>query len=252
LDPTLARTGERSERNLVVLHHDVEPGGALGPGQIEMGPVVPEVVARFLSCDAKVQVLTYRLGRLVGINPAERTPNRATRRYLARRDQGCTHPLCAQRRWLHAHHIVHWADNGVTEPANLILLCPRHHRALHHGEFSIDGNPETGTLRFLDPFGTPIQPPDTQPPPDKPPPGPPGGQPPGGVSPGSPPSGSDPPSAPPPGGASPLATGPPGSAPPGTAPRGTDPPGDAPRCDQPSPFTPPLAERLPSDSFTWN
>jgi hypothetical protein len=235
LDPTLARTGERAERNLVVLHHDVAPDGTLGPGQIEMGPVVPEVVARFLSCDAKVQVLTYRQGRLVGINPAERTPNRATRRYLARRDQGCTHPLCTQRRWLHAHHIVHWTDNGPTEPANLLLLCPQHHRALHHGEFRIDGNPETGTLRFLDPFGTPIQPPDTNPPS-------------GPAPPGSPPSGSDPPSAPPPGGASPPATDPPGVAPP----PGTDLPRSAPPCDGPSPFTPPLAERLPSDSFTWN
>jgi len=138
-----------------------------------------------------VQVMSYRLGRLVGINPLERTPNRATRRYLARRDQGCTHPLCSQRRWLHAHHIVHWTDNGLTVPANLLLLCPYHHRALHQDEFSIEGDPEAGTVRFLDRFGTHIQPP------------------------------------------------------------GTDPPDRSPG-DGPSPYTPPLAERLRSDSFTWN
>ena len=68
--------------------------------------------------------MTYRLGRLIGINPAERTPNRATRRYLARRDQGCTHPLCTQKLWLHAHHITHWTDDGPTSPENLTLLCP--------------------------------------------------------------------------------------------------------------------------------
>ena len=174
LDPTLARSGQRGDRNLVVLHHDIDPHGTPGPGQLELGPVVPDPVARYLACDATVQVLTYRLGQLVGINPTERTPNRATRRYLARRDQGCTHPLCAQRRWLHAHHIVHWQHGGSTLPENLVLLCPTHHRALHHGEFSIHGNPEAGTLRFHDRWGQPIAPPALDPPadgpPDRPPP----------------------------------------------------------------------------------
>jgi Domain of unknown function (DUF222)/HNH endonuclease len=180
LDPTFRRTGQRGERNAVVLHHDVDPDGTLGPGQLEMGSVVPDPVARFLSCDAQVQIMAYRLGQLVGINPTERTPNRATRRYLARRDQGCTHPLCSQRLWLHAHHIVHWEHGGPTLPANLVLLCPMHHRALHLGAFSVEGDPEAGTLRFLDPFGHPIAPPRLDPPPGSEPPdgGPPGDVPP--------------------------------------------------------------------------
>lgn len=169
LDPSLARTGQRSDRHLVVLHHDIGADGTPGPGQLEMGPVVPDTIARFLSCDARVQVMTYRQGQLAGISPVERTPNRATRRYLARRDQGCTHPLCSQRRWLHAHHIVHWTDDGPTVPANLLLLCPHHHRALHVGEFSIAGDPEAGTVRFLDRFGRPIRPPDLHPPDHRPP-----------------------------------------------------------------------------------
>jgi hypothetical protein len=180
LDPTYRRTGQRGERNTVVLHVDVDPDGTLGPAQLEMGPVVPDPVARFLSCDAQIQVMAYRLGQLIGIHPAERTPNRAMRRYLARRDQGCTHPLCTQRLWLHAHHIRYWEHGGPTEPHNLVLLCPFHHRALHHGAFSIEGDPEAGTLRFLDPFGHPIAPPRTDPPPGTGPPGtgPPDGGPP--------------------------------------------------------------------------
>ncbi|HEX6237394.1 MAG TPA: HNH endonuclease, partial [Acidimicrobiales bacterium] len=146
--------------------------GTLGPGQLELGPVVPDPVARYLSCDARVQVLTRRVGQLAGINPAERTPNRATRRYLARRDQGCTHPLCSQRRWLHAHHIVHWRDGGMTVPSNLVMVCPYHHRALHLGEIAIDGDPEAGTLRFLDRFGRVIEPPGLDPPSDTGPRGP--------------------------------------------------------------------------------
>ena len=137
---------------------------------------MPEAVARYLACDATTQIAASQVGEIVGITPTVRTPNRALRRYLARRDQGCTHPLCTQKLWLHAHHIIYWDNGGLTVPANLVLLCPTHHRALHHGQFSIDGNPETGTLRFHDPYGRPIQPPDLNPPdpPDDAPPGPPG------------------------------------------------------------------------------
>ncbi len=166
LDRDLARSGRPGDRHQVVLHHDVDPDGSLGLGQLELGAVVPDPLARYLACDATVQLLTYRLGRLIGIHPAQRTPNRATRRYLARRDQGCVHPLCSQRRWLHAHHIVHWRDHGESVPANLVLLCPRHHRALHLGEFSIAGDPEAGILVFRDRFGRPIRPPGVDPPPD--------------------------------------------------------------------------------------
>ncbi|HEX6417233.1 MAG TPA: HNH endonuclease signature motif containing protein, partial [Acidimicrobiales bacterium] len=168
LDATLQRTGRPGDRHQIVLHHDIDPDGTLGSGQLELGPVVPDTVARFLACDASVQLLVYRLGELVGIFPSQRTPSRALRRYLARRDQGCAHPTCTQRRGLHAHHIRHWEDGGATVPANLVLLCPYHHRALHHGAFRITGNPETGTLRFLDHHDQPIGPP---PPPPPPPPG---------------------------------------------------------------------------------
>jgi hypothetical protein len=164
LDPTLRRTGQRGERNTVVLHIDLDPDGTLGPAQLETGPVIPDPIARYLACDARIQVMTHRLGQLIGIHPTERTPNRAMRRYLTRRDQGCTHPLCTQRLWLHAHHIVHWEHGGPTLPANLVLLCPRHHRALHHGAFSIEGDPEAGTLHFLDHLGQPIAPPGLDPP----------------------------------------------------------------------------------------
>ncbi len=170
LDSTFRRTGTRGERNTVVLHIDVDQHGDVGPAQLENGPVLPDPVARYLSCDAQVQVMAHRLGQLVGIHPTHRTPDRAMRRYLARRDQGCTHPLCTQRLWLHAHHLVFWEHGGLTEPHNLVLLCPSHHRALHHGEFSIDGNPEARTLRFLDRFGQAIAPPGLDPPPGTRPP----------------------------------------------------------------------------------
>ncbi len=51
------------------------------------------------------------------------------------------------------------ADYGLL--TNLVCLCPTHHRALHHADFTIDGNPEDGTLQFRDRHGRPIEPPQT-------------------------------------------------------------------------------------------
>ena len=161
LDAELQRTGRRGDRNKIVLHHDVEPDGSLGPGQLHLGPVVPDVIARYLACDAEVMVASYRMGQLIGIHPTERTVSRALRRAIERRDQGCTHPLCTQRRFLHVHHLHHWEDGGETVPANLLCLCPRHHREHHQGEFRIEGDPERAGLRFLDRWGRPIEPPGT-------------------------------------------------------------------------------------------
>lgn len=159
LDPTLARTGYRGERNQVVLHHDVNPDGSLGPGQLHTGEVVPDTVARFLACDAQVRLAAYEAGRLLGITPAVRTPSRALRRAMERRDQGCVHPLCCRTRWLHLHHLEFWGEGGLTVPSNLVCLCHQHHRELHEGLFSIEGDPELGTLRFIDARGGPIEPP---------------------------------------------------------------------------------------------
>ncbi len=161
LDAELARTGRRGDRNKVVLHVDVAPDGTFGPGQLHLGPTVPDTVARFLGCDAEVMVAAYQAGQLIGIHPTQRTVNRALRRAIERRDQGCSHPLCTQYRYLHIHHIQFWEDGGPTVPWNLICLCPIHHRALHHGELSVVGDPEAGTLRFLDRWGIPIEPPGT-------------------------------------------------------------------------------------------
>lgn len=160
LDPTLLRTGQRGDRFGVVLHHDVRENGSLGPGQLHLGEHLPDAIARFLSCDAdRIHVLAKQ-GRILGITPDERTPNRRLRRALEHRDGGCAHPLCQARRWLHVHHLHHWEDGGPTIPSNLVCLCPAHHRALHQGDFTISGDPETGTMVFTDRWGRTIAPPE--------------------------------------------------------------------------------------------
>ena len=49
----------------------------------------------------------------------------------------------------------HWADGGRTALENLVLLCRRHHRAVHEERFrvAIDA---AGDIQFLRPDGRPL------------------------------------------------------------------------------------------------
>ncbi|MFI5043355.1 MAG: HNH endonuclease signature motif containing protein [Acidimicrobiales bacterium] len=53
------------------------------------------------------------------------------------------------------HHIRYWEHHGSTDLDNLVLLCSRHHRLLHDGDYSCvmgaDQRPS-----FLDPNGDPL------------------------------------------------------------------------------------------------
>jgi hypothetical protein len=66
-----------------------------------------------------------------------RSPNAAMMRIILDRDHTCRYPGCGRTRHLHTHHVTWWSRGGDTHPDNLILLCSTHHRALHHGAFSI-------------------------------------------------------------------------------------------------------------------
>ena len=61
------------------------------------------------------------------------------RRALLSRDRMCRFPGCGRTRQLVVHHIQHWAEGGPTEPANLVLLCRAHHRAVHEGGCRLEG-----------------------------------------------------------------------------------------------------------------
>jgi hypothetical protein len=99
----------------------------------EAGPLSAETVRR-LACDATISpIIVDHEGRPLAAGQARRSIPNALRRALDLRDQHCTHPGCDMpARWCEAHHIVHWADGGKTELANLRLLCRTHHRTAHH------------------------------------------------------------------------------------------------------------------------
>jgi Domain of unknown function (DUF222)/HNH endonuclease len=79
------------------------------------------------------------------------------RRALEARDGGrCRFPGCENRRWVDAHHIVHWARGGETKLDNLALLCSRHHRLVHEGGFGVSRT-QARELLFRRPDGRPVR-----------------------------------------------------------------------------------------------
>ncbi|MGH9001781.1 MAG: HNH endonuclease signature motif containing protein, partial [Acidimicrobiia bacterium] len=77
------------------------------------------------------------------------------RRALRVRDGGCRFPGCSNRRFVDAHHIVHWLQGGETKLPNLALLCRRHHRLVHEEGYRL-ATPATGVFIFTRPDGDPV------------------------------------------------------------------------------------------------
>jgi len=119
----------------VVVHLDVEQRAAA----LHLGPALTDAERRYLTCDASCEVWFERDGQPIGAGRATRTINRRLRRTLEHRQFTCAVPGCGATRGLHAHHLRHWEDGGATELANLVLVCPYHHRLHHQGVITITG-----------------------------------------------------------------------------------------------------------------
>jgi 5-methylcytosine-specific restriction endonuclease McrA len=153
LDP-----GAPGERYQVVVHVDAQVlEDASRPGQSvleEVGHVSAETSQR-LACDASRVVMRHdHHGRLVEVGARTRTIPPALRRALLHRDRTCRFPGC-EARVGQGHHIQHWAHGGPTTLANLVLLCRRHHRAVHEEGYQIEHGMD-GSLEFRRPDGRPL------------------------------------------------------------------------------------------------
>jgi hypothetical protein len=130
--------------------------GGSGAGGTPMtwdGTVISTPSLRRLLCDCGVRLTGGdREGRVVGIGRRSRTIPGWLLGQLRWRDQGCRFPGCSRTRWLHGHHITHWADGGPTDLSNIAMTCSRHHRALHEGQWRLHGD-ANGVLCFTGPRG---------------------------------------------------------------------------------------------------
>jgi Domain of unknown function (DUF222)/HNH endonuclease len=161
-----AETARRphGQHTTVVAHLDVEQRAAA----LHLGPLLTDAERRYLTCDATGEVWFERHGEPIGAGRTTRLINRRLRRALEYRDRTCAVPGCGATRGLHAHHLRHWEDGGPTELANLVLLCPYHHRLHHRGVITITGPADA--LLVTDNADRPLSPGSLARPPTKPPP----------------------------------------------------------------------------------
>ena len=135
------------------------PSSAAMDGVVEVDHgalYVSTETSRRLACDASLVHMRHDAdGAVIDVGRKTRTIPPSIRRALAARDTGCRFPGCSSRR-CDAHHLTHWADGGATRLDNLVLLCRRHHRAVHEGGFGVMRRLD-GVLTFLRPDGAPLQ-----------------------------------------------------------------------------------------------
>jgi len=149
-------TANCGDHYLVHVHTDMETLKADGTGaesEIEGSRNLAAETSRRLSCDAGVvHWLENKQGETLSVGRKTRTIPPSIRRALQRRDEGCRFPGCTCSRFVHAHHIRHWADGGETALNNLVLLCSRHHRMVHEDGFGVHIRPD-GDIWFSDQQG---------------------------------------------------------------------------------------------------
>ena len=91
---------------------------------------------------AFVAHLTDAARSVLYLGRTQRTAPPRLRRALEVRDRHCAFPGCrigtdrAQ-----AHHVTEWEHGGTTDIATMVLLCHRHHHAVHEGGWSISPTP---------------------------------------------------------------------------------------------------------------
>jgi hypothetical protein len=140
------------DRTRVVLH--VQAG--TGRGHLHDGPELDPDTVRMLTCDAGGFTVTCAGPMPYDIGRTSREPNAKQRLHLVVRDGGCVFPGCPERRFVDAHHVIHWTDGGPTDVSNLVLLCNHHHRAVHRGGYRVELT--TTGARWHRPDGSRIDP----------------------------------------------------------------------------------------------
>jgi hypothetical protein len=157
--------GTTGDRYQVVVHVDAAAlqvdAASTGTGQavVELDDAAAYVSAETsqrIACDASVVVMRHGPdGSVLDVGRKTRTIPAAIRRALAARDRRCQFPGCTARR-CDGHHITHWADGGSTRLDNLVLLCRRHHRAVHEEGFRLERGRD-GAVIVWRPDGTRLE-----------------------------------------------------------------------------------------------
>jgi hypothetical protein len=150
------RAANRPHLNLIMDAGVLDKDGS-GRCEHPEGRPIPAETGRRLSCDATLCRVAMAGSEVLELGRKHRVVSPALRRAVELRDRHCVWPGCDRPgRWCDAHHIVHFADGGPTDLANLVLLCRRHHTATHEDGYALDKDREGGLI-FTRPDGTVIE-----------------------------------------------------------------------------------------------
>jgi hypothetical protein len=124
-------------------------GLADNPGQLAGYGAIPASVARKLAADGTWQrfISDPITGNLLDFGREKYIPPQELVDYLLARDRTCRFPGCGRSGQLaDIDHAQSWESGGETNPANLGLLCRRHHRMKTHGGWNLTSNPDGSCL----------------------------------------------------------------------------------------------------------
>jgi hypothetical protein len=112
--------------------------GAAG-GEMEFSLPISSTAVQRMACDCSVtRVLLDQDSLVIDVGRTKRIVPGPMRRALMNRDGHCRWPGCERpASWCDGHHLVHWKDGGETNLDNLVLLCGRHHRMVHEGQWQL-------------------------------------------------------------------------------------------------------------------
>ena len=130
-------------------------GLAENPGQLAGYGAIPASVARKLAADGSWQrfISDPTTGNLLDFGREKYLPPQELVDFLLARDRTCRFPGCRRSgQRADIDHAQSWESGGETNPANLGLLCRRHHRMKTHGGWKLQSNAD-GSCTWESPVG---------------------------------------------------------------------------------------------------
>ncbi len=142
----------RPQKTVLVVSADYDAieGQLKNAGLIDGTPIELDELRR-LACEAQIVPMIFGSdGQPVYMGRAQRAVTRAQKLALYRRDRGCAG--CGIRpQACDGHHIQPWDHNGLTDMANLVLLCPKCHKKVHKHGHILERDTHTGRHRLHPP-----------------------------------------------------------------------------------------------------
>jgi len=145
----------------VVTLDELQRGAGVGWIDGADEPVSALTIEQLVCANGKSLVVMGEHGEPLYLYRGRRYFSEQQMRALAVRDGGCVWPGChSPAAWCDGHHVKEFeADHGPTNIDNGVLLCPHHHRMLHHSDYEmrmVGGRPYLVPPAFVDQSRTPI------------------------------------------------------------------------------------------------